>query len=360
MKILSAPINICFGITHQCNLNCKHCLTAGSRDNKDLTTDELIKIVRQIHKLKVFGVNIFGGEPLMRPDFFTIIEELSKQRLRLTLITNASLITKDIARKLAEYPTLKCLVSLDGSCAKVQDLLRGKGSFTKTIAGIENLIEKKCKVYTGTTVTHLNYRDIENIVLLSKNMGVHKALLNSLAYVGNAACYHQSLVMSPREKFELLNKIGDLRNRFGDFIIGPFVKISRLMDENRLKAKEAFPLQIYSCNAATLVCAIRPDGWVTPCARLWYVKAGNLKEKTLYDIWHNSKVMKAFRQTIEIKEEEIPECKSCEYIRLCYKEGGRCDPYYLPGERFERKELYCWREDVVGEMAFEIKQEVPI
>ncbi|KKR67774.1 MAG: Radical SAM domain protein, partial [Microgenomates group bacterium GW2011_GWA2_40_6] len=126
MKTLSAPINIVFGITSQCNLNCKHCLAADSRNYKDLTTDEIKKIIREMGKLKVFGVNIFGGEPLIRPDFFTILEELSKERIKPFLNTNATLITKDIAKRLARYPALKCLIGLDGSRAEVHDALRGQ------------------------------------------------------------------------------------------------------------------------------------------------------------------------------------------------------------------------------------------
>lgn len=347
MKTLSAPLNICFGITNQCNLNCKHCLASNTRNNKDLTTAELLDIISQIKEIKVFNVSIFGGEPLMREDFFVILEALVKLRINLSLNTNGTLVTKDVARRLSKYAIKNYTVSLDGSCAEVQDPFRGKGSFEKNISGIRNLIEEKCSVLISTTVTRFNYRDVENIALLSKTLGVNKVRFNDVVYIGNAACYHDSLVMTVTEKFELIDKVRKLRARLGSFVTGSIPQTCDIIDEIRRGSRETLPLEIHSCGAATKKCAIRPDGQVVPCEILWDLTAGDIRTQSLYDIWHYSPVMKAFRETIEIKEEEVLECKDCDYLRLCYK-GHRCQPYYYPGAKFEHKELYCWREDVVG------------
>jgi radical SAM protein with 4Fe4S-binding SPASM domain len=153
--------------------------------------------------------------------------------------------------------------------------------------------------------------------------------------------------MTVREKFEALETVRNLREKFGSFIIGSLTEVLDIMKEIKGKPKEVFPLKIYPCGAATSRCAIRPDGWVVPCEILYDVKAGNLKNESLYDIWHNSPIMKAFREPIEIQEEEIPECKDCEYLSLCYN-GHRCSPYYLPEKKFQHKELYCWKESVAG------------
>lgn len=345
MKIFSAPLNLCLGITNQCNLNCKHCLAVNTRQAPDMTTEELLDIIRQIGELKIFNVAIFGGEPLMRKDFFSILEALCKLRINISLNTNGTLITKELASRLAQYPIKVYTVSLDGASNLVQDPFRGKGSFDKALKGIQNLIEEKCRVLISTITTQFNYQDVKNIVLLGKKLGATGVRFNDVMYIGNAACYNENLIMTPQEKFELLDRIKGLRNRFGGFVTGSVLQIVDIMEEIKRKPKEKFPLQVYSCGAATKKCAIRPDGWVTPCEIIWDVKAGNLREKSLSEIWHNSEVMKTFRETIEIKEDEIPGCKGCEYLRLCYK-GHRCQPYYNPGKKFEHKELYCWREDV--------------
>lgn len=347
MKTLSAPLNICFGITNKCNLRCKHCLASSTFASQDLSTAEILDIIKQIKDLKIFDIAIFGGEPLMREDFFTILDALIKLRIPLSLNTNGTLITRGVAKQLAQYPIRTYTVSLDGSCTEVQDPFRGNGSFDKNLKGIQNLIEEERNVLISTIVTRFNYKDVENIVLLGKKLGARQVRFNEVMYIGNAACYHQSLVMSIREKFELLDKVKELRNKFDKFITGSILQILDIMQEIKRNPQERFPLKIHSCGAATSKCAIRPDGWVVPCEILWDVKAGNLKKESLYDIWHNSAIMQSFRETIEIQEREIPECRGCEYLRLCYK-GHRCQPYYYPGVKFEHKEFYCWREDVLG------------
>ncbi|HTZ11352.1 MAG TPA: radical SAM protein [Candidatus Margulisiibacteriota bacterium] len=348
MKILSAPLDICLGITNKCNLNCRHCLASDTRQAVDFSTEELLGIIRQIEELKIFSLAIFGGEPLVRKDFFQILDALCKIKfLKPSLNTNGTLITKEVARKLASYPISGFAVSLDGSTAQVQDPLRGKGSFAKNIEGIENLISQRRHVLISVTASRFNYQDASNIVRLAKKLGASQVRFNELMFVGNASCYHESLLMSPKQKFELLSQLKSLRDEFGGFVTGSILQVVDIMQEMKGKPKEKFPLKIHSCGAGVKKCNIRPDGWVTPCEVLWGVKAGNLRESSLYDIWHNSEVMNDFRKTIEITEKEIPVCKDCQYLRLCYK-GHRCQPYYYPGEPFAHKELYCWREDVVS------------
>jgi len=347
MKTLSAPLNICLGITNQCNLNCRHCLASNTRNSRDLTTAGLLNIIGQMRELKVLSAAIFGGEPLMRKDFFTILEELSRSKINISLNTNGTLISGEIAGRLSQYPVKSYVVSLDGSCPEVHDPFRGKESFKKTIEGIQNLIDRKSNVLISTIVTRFNHKDIENIALLGKKLGAGKVRFNDVAYIGNAACYHESLVMTPVEKFELLDRVRGLKSRFNDFVTGSVIQSCDIMDEIKCKPKESFPLRIHSCGAATTKCAIRPDGHVVPCEILWDESAGDLAKQSLRDIWRDSPVMKAFRETMVIEEDEVPECKGCDYLRACYK-GHRCQPYYYPGVKFEHKELYCWREDVAG------------
>jgi len=282
----------------------------------------------------------------MRDDFFTILEALCNLKIRITLNTNGTLITKELAKRLADYPIKSYTVSLDGASADVHDPFRGQGSFDKTLAGIQNLITEKCNVLISTTVTQCNYRDLENIVLLGKKLGATGVRFNEVVYVGNAACFNKKLVMTPQEKFGLLDKIKELRNKFGGFLSGSIIQIADIMDEIKNNCKEELPLRINSCGAATVKCTIRPDGWVTPCDVIWDITAGNLRETSLYEIWHNSPLFQELREPVEIKEKDIPECKGCEYLRLCYK-GHRCRPYYNPGKLFEHKELYCWNDKVM-------------
>lgn len=344
MNRFSGPVSLCLGITNKCNLNCVHCRVSDMRNEPDFSKKELADIIRQIIDLRVLNVSISGGEPLMRKDFFAIIDKLnSKSNIAISLNTNGTLVTKDIAKRLAASGLWLYKVSLDGASPKVNDAIRGNGAFVRAYRGIENLVAKGCSVVIATAITRLNYQDAEKIVLLGKKLGVRCIRFNEVTYTGNAAHYHELIAMKPKERFKFLSKAMELKRRFPDFLIGTILRTAEIMKNIQHHGEVKFPLTTKLCMAATIRCTIRPDGWVVPCDRLWFLKAGNIKKASLYKIWHDSPVMKAFRKTIEIKKRDIPECAECKYVLFCYQ-SRPCNLYFLGGGKYGHKELYCWNE----------------
>ena len=71
---LDAPICLTWELTYACNLACVHCLSSsGRRDPDELTPAEARRVVDEMATMKVFYVNIGGGEPMLRPDFFDLV-----------------------------------------------------------------------------------------------------------------------------------------------------------------------------------------------------------------------------------------------------------------------------------------------
>ena len=71
---LDAPICLTWELTYACNLACVHCLSSsGRRDPMELTPAEARHVVDELADMKVFYVNIGGGEPMLRPDFFDLV-----------------------------------------------------------------------------------------------------------------------------------------------------------------------------------------------------------------------------------------------------------------------------------------------
>src|SRR5581483_11735354 len=72
---LDAPICLTWEITYGCNLACIHCLSSSGRaDPRELTTAECVAFIDELAAMQVFYVNIGGGEPTLRPDFFGLID----------------------------------------------------------------------------------------------------------------------------------------------------------------------------------------------------------------------------------------------------------------------------------------------
>jgi len=71
---LDAPICLTWELTYACNLECVHCLSSsGRRDPRELTTEQCIAVLDELRELQVFYINIGGGEPMVRRDFFEIL-----------------------------------------------------------------------------------------------------------------------------------------------------------------------------------------------------------------------------------------------------------------------------------------------
>ena len=102
----------------------------------------------------------------------------------------------------------------------MHDKQRGKGSFDRTIRGIENLLKHNRHVSTYTTVTRNNYQDIEDIIILGKSLGLAAVKFNELLPLGNAVCHLPNLTLSNSQRRALTHKLEGLRNTYGNFVIG--------------------------------------------------------------------------------------------------------------------------------------------
>jgi radical SAM protein with 4Fe4S-binding SPASM domain len=350
-SVVSVPIagSICFGITSRCNFSCKHCLNRSlPAHDPDLTTEELIRVIDQMIEMGVKGLSLFGGEPLMHPDFKKIVEYLNKSAIGISLNTNAALIDREMARWLKEHKMNGTVVSFDGSSAQIMDAIRGKGAFEAALKGIEALRSEGLGVLLSVTLNKINYQDVRKMVLLGKKINGNSIRFNHVFFGGNAACYLEEIYLSPQEEKEAIEAVWQVKEEFGAFINA---SSSYLCQKEKLEnihkhipAKDK--IIVHSCGAARGKFAIRPDGWVVPCEIIWEVKCGNLREKSLKEIWDNSEVMNSFRMPLEVDLGEIPECKGCQYQYLCFH-GHRCYPYHYPGG-IKNRALYCWLKKEKG------------
>ncbi len=114
---LDAPICLTWELTYACNLACVHCLSSsGRRDPAELDTAEALDLVDQLAALQVFYVNIGGGEPMLRRDFFEIVEHAVTNGVGVKFSTNGTYLDRAAAERLVELPYLDVQISLDGMC----------------------------------------------------------------------------------------------------------------------------------------------------------------------------------------------------------------------------------------------------
>ena len=121
---------------------------------------------------KVFYVNIGGGEPTVRPDFWELLDYATEHHVGVKFSTNGGRITPGVAARLAASDYVDVQISLDGATAEVNDAVRGRGSFDMAIRALENLSEagfRDAKI--SVVVTRHNVGQLDDFKALAERYG---------------------------------------------------------------------------------------------------------------------------------------------------------------------------------------------
>jgi mycofactocin radical SAM maturase len=137
---LNSPICLTWEWTYACNLQCVHCLSSsGRRDPRELDTAGMRRVVDELADLQVFYVNVGGGEPMLRPDFFELLAYCVDHGVGVKFSTNGGRLTPEAARRLAAMDYVDVQISLDGIDAATNDAVRGAGSYAAARRAMDNL-----------------------------------------------------------------------------------------------------------------------------------------------------------------------------------------------------------------------------
>jgi mycofactocin biosynthetic radical S-adenosylmethionine protein MftC len=139
---LDAPICLTWELTYACNLSCVHCLSSsGRRDPRELSTDECKRVIDELERMQVFYVNIGGGEPTVRPDFWELVDYATAHHVGVKFSTNGVRIGPQVAARLAASDYVDVQISLDGATAEVNDAVRGPGSYATALRAMQHLAD---------------------------------------------------------------------------------------------------------------------------------------------------------------------------------------------------------------------------
>ncbi|WP_256942820.1 radical SAM protein [Achromobacter xylosoxidans] len=179
-------------MTNRCNLTCRHCyVSSGPTGAFGLERAELLRIVDElVDCLPGVRLTLSGGEPLARREDALATLEYASGRLPLLLLTNGTLITSDLARRLTALDDLTIRVSLDGPDAATHDQMRGENSFHKLIRGINILLEVGFlpeRLEAFATVPDSNVEQIHEILSVALACGIKRMKLEPVAKTGRAA-----------------------------------------------------------------------------------------------------------------------------------------------------------------------------
>ena len=302
-------------ITKKCNLRCAHCyLSAGDAADEELTTEEIKDLIKSAKELGARSVSIGGGEPLMRPDYITIIKYALFQDLMVALGTNGTLIDEEIAETLSKLP-IKIQISFDGANKETHDSIRGKGSYDLAIKGLDMLIKRGMgkDIVIAFTPMSVNVEDVPKLIEFALEKGIPVIQFPPLSSSGRAKASWDELRLSD-----------DKRLCLWDFISKRSKELKGKLD----LLAECFSLDInnpgnpYRCSIGSQL-RIDPTGAVYPCQCFHFGSEyciGNIKKQSLDEIVNDLKLGEIIKSCFA-RPSKIDQCRECKWKNFC---GAGC------------------------------------
>jgi len=285
---LDAPICLTWELTYGCNLACVHCLSSsGRRDPRELDTAQAKAVIDELERLQVFYVNIGGGEPMIRPDFFELIRYATDHHVGVKFSTNGTRIDAAAARQLAAMDYLDVQISIDGATAEVNDPVRGEGSFDAAVAAMGHLADAGFGPFKiSVTVTRHNVAQLDEFAALADRFGA-QLRVTRLRPSGRGADTWHELHPTQDQQRQLYRWLMDRP----DVLTGDsFFHLSAF--------GEALP-GLNLCGAGRVVCLIDPVGDVYACPFVIHdeFRAGNVADPGGFtDVWRSSELFRSLRE----------------------------------------------------------------
>jgi len=323
---LNAPICLTWEWTYACNLQCVHCLSSsGRRDPDELPTAEMLEVVDAFADLGVFYVNIGGGEPLLRPDFFEIVEYCVARGVGVKFSTNGGLLTADKARRLAAMDYVDVQISLDGIDEATNDAVRGEGSHAKARRAMDHLRDAGFGPFKISVVmTRDNVEQLDAFEALADEYGAELRLTRFRPSGRGADSWHD-LHPTQEQQRRLYHWLLERPHVLtGD----SFFHLSAL--------GEALP-GLNLCGAGRVVCLIDPVGDVYACPFVLHeeFKAGSIRQPGGFgEVWRSSPLFAELRGP-----QSAGACASCGSYDAC--QGGCMATKFFTGLPLDGPDPEC-------------------
>jgi mycofactocin radical SAM maturase len=324
---LTSPICLTWELTYACNLACVHCLSSsGRRDPRELTTAECRAVIDTLQRMQVFYVNIGGGEPTVRPDFWELLDYATAHQVGVKFSTNGIKLDAAAARRLAASDYVDVQISLDGATAEINDAVRGPGSFGTAIRAMTNLADAGFRGFkVSVVVTRHNIAQLDALAAIAAEHGA-QLRLTRLRPSGRGADVWPELhptADQQRELYSWLVAHGD-RVLTGDsfFHLSP----------------HGSPLPgLNMCGAGRVVCLIDPVGDVYACPFAIHENflAGTVRQPGGFEaVWRDSPLFADLREP-----QSGGACRSCGSYDSC--RGGCMAAKFFTGLPLDGPDPEC-------------------
>jgi SynChlorMet cassette radical SAM/SPASM protein ScmE len=353
-KVMSTPKHVDIAITGKCNLACQYCFYADEMvAHSDLSTERWLSFFDELGRLGVMTVCLTGGEVFTRPDLFELIDGIIANRMRYSLLSNGTLITKQILQQFEIGKRRQRLdsiqISVDGSSDAVHDRSRPK-SFSHALRALKMLKEAGYPITVRVTINRFNVDDLENVArLLLDEVGLPSFSTNEAYACGATDRTEGNIILTPAQRQKAMQILMNLSEQYHHRIqaqAGPLILAQELkmMDEMMACGQNTRPGRgtLSACGGVFSKLGILHDGTIVPCNVLSTLHMGTIGVDNLQELWQNHTTMTALRQRREILLSSLPTCKDCTYQGFC---AGGCPggALYANNDFNTRDPMSCYR-----------------
>lgn len=266
-----SPITVNFELLPVCNLDCKMCyirtdMAAVKKNGGLISADEWLRLAGELHRAGTLFILLTGGEVFLYPRFRYLYEELVKMGFVLTINTNGSLIDKETAAWLKQFPPKCVSMSLYGASNETYEALCGqKGLFDRVDRAITALQNAGIAVECKTMLNPLNVQDMQACLRYCRSRNISYELATYAFPPVRKAEDSSQIRFTPSQAAQAqlaVNRLLSSRNQFDQTILEHLQKYAA---GKQLPGHQQYGL---SCSAANTSCWINWQGRMTPCAML--------------------------------------------------------------------------------------------
>lgn len=341
MNELGYPMTCVWEVTMACNMHCKHCGSSCEHSLPDeLTTEEALKFVDMCKDMNLGWVNLSGGEPLTRKDIFEIAYKLESYGIGVNIITNGWLIDDDMIEKLKKISSLRVAISLDGT-KDLHDFIRKDGAFEHATNALKKLQAAGISTACITTITKKNIDKLSEIYKVLLDCKVEAWQLQIGLPMGNLE-KHPDWVIEPSDVKRIIDFCYETSNENKIYVypadcIGYYDK--KLDTIYRKSFGNDVDCEWDGCHAGIRSFGILHNGDILGCTSIRdksFIE-GNIRERTLRDIWFDEKSF-SWRRNFN-KSCLKGACLKCERAEKCL--GGCFNTRISINKDISSENQYC-------------------
>jgi radical SAM protein with 4Fe4S-binding SPASM domain len=313
-RALSAPLLTHIQLTRACNLRCTHCFVdiMAKPDPHELSTTQMLALFHELAQAGAPVVVLGGGEPMLRRDFWELVDGVRDAGLFASLCTNGTLVSEEAARRLASSSIREYSISIDGPDEESHARMRGPGRFEQAVTAIRRLRDAGVpEVQIRVTVTRTNVERLIDFVDVATRSGAHKIAFKPFRRTETGAAFENAALDVDRLTY--MRAIERARAVWPSS--APPAEWDDGVPERTPDWTEIIPA--FGCVGGTTSASVMYDGRVVGCGFVLDPRDWSLHAHSLLECWHDAPTVHAWR-TLDGNDG----CKSeCDNFSSC---GGGC------------------------------------